>query len=39
MLHRESTVLDEEYDEAGMRIRVRLNEKERGRISEYVVET
>ena len=39
MLHRESTVVSEDYDETGVRITVRLNQKEAGRFSEYAVQT
>lgn len=39
MLHRESTVVSEDYDETGLRITVRLNQKEMDRLSEYAVQT
>ena len=37
-LHKESTVLDEQYDDDGLRLTVRLSSEERGRLSEFVVD-
>ena len=37
-LHKESTVLDEQYDDDGLTLRVRLSGEERGRLEEFVVE-
>ncbi len=37
-LHKESSVLDEEYGDDGLRITVRLSSEERGRLSAFVVE-
>ena len=39
MLHRESTVVSEDYDETGVKITVRLSQKEMGRFSRYAVQT
>jgi len=36
-LHKESTVLDEEFNDDGLTLRVRLSSEERGRLSEFVV--
>lgn len=37
-LHKESTVLNEQYEEEGLRLTVRLSDEERGRLSEFVIE-
>jgi len=37
-LHQESTVLSEEYDETGLRLRVRLSPEEKGRLSEFIID-
>ena len=37
-LHKESTVLTEQYEDDGLRLTVRLSNEEKGRLSEYIVE-
>ena len=37
-LHKESTVLDEQYEDDGLRLTVRLSSEEQGRFSEFVVD-
>ena len=37
-LHKEATVLDEQYDDEGLTLTVRLSAEERGRLLEFVVE-